>query len=92
MQNKGGALHLGEGSTASLTSCTLTGNIARVGGALHLDRSTASLTSCLLTGNTAGVRLHGKIRVTWMHGRSADDDVHGGSEGYMGGEQGLRRA
>ena len=51
------------------------------GGALHLDRSTASLTSCRLTGNSAGVRLHGAMRVTCMQSQSADDDVHGESEG-----------
>ncbi len=41
--------------SATLTNCTLAGNQAASGGALHNQGTTVSLTNCTLSGNTANI-------------------------------------
>jgi hypothetical protein len=54
LQGWGGAFNI-LGSHVTMNRCTLTGNRAALGGAIHLrDAGTLSLSNCTIAGNTAG--------------------------------------
>jgi hypothetical protein len=81
--NAGGVDVLGVGVTATLTDCTVSGNVGTDGAGLDVYLGTATLTDTSLSGNTA--RNEGGGLFSYGHADLTDCTLSGNSAAYGGG-------